>query len=445
MALSPAVPLLPYQRRWVADKARLKAGMWARQTGKTFTTTLEIVLDCLEAASRGTRTRWVILSRGERQAREAMQTVTQHCQAIQLAYQSVETEVQLEATYKALEVELPGGRITALPANPDTARGYSANVALDEFAFHADDRAIWRAMFPIITRGYKLRVMSTPNGRGNKFYEIMTGTDSVWSRHVVDIYQAVAEGLQVNPDELRQAMNDPDGWAQEFELQWIDEGSQWLSWEAINACEHPDAGKPELYSGGPCYVGVDIAARRDLFVIWVLEQVGEILWTREIFEARRLSFAEQQAELDRIFRRYQVVTCYMDQTGMGEMPVEWARRRWGDRVVGVWFTQRAKLDLAQAGRRAYEDRIIRIPAGQLALRTDLASLRRSATPTGGVRLEPVGARDSHADRAWACFLACSAASEGPSEISWRGTGLARAYTTLEDYRLGATVPWGAVV
>ena len=44
----PAV-LYPYQRRYLADRSRFKAGMWSRQTGKTFTTTLEAVLDVLEA------------------------------------------------------------------------------------------------------------------------------------------------------------------------------------------------------------------------------------------------------------------------------------------------------------------------------------------------------------------------------------------------------------
>ena len=32
-------------------------------------------------------------------------------------------------------------------ANPDTARGFSANVFLDEFAFHKDSREIWKALF----------------------------------------------------------------------------------------------------------------------------------------------------------------------------------------------------------------------------------------------------------------------------------------------------------
>ena len=174
----PAVQLYPYQRAWVQDESRFKIAMFARQCGKTFTSTLELALDVVRAEAEGRRTRWVILSRGERQAREAMnEGVKLHLRAMQAGFKEFETE--FSASVRALEVELPGGsRVTALPANPDTARGFSANVLLDEFAFHQDSRAIWKALFPVISKpGLKLRVISTPNGKGNKFYDLMTGKD----------------------------------------------------------------------------------------------------------------------------------------------------------------------------------------------------------------------------------------------------------------------------
>ena len=164
-AIQPALPLYAYQRRWVNDDARFKIAMFARQCGKTFTSTLEIVLDCLRAESQGQRRRWVILSRGERQAREAMnEGVKLHLRAMQAGFKEYETP--FDASVRSLEVELPGGsKITALPANPDTARGYSANVFLDEFAIHKDSRGIWGALFPVVSRGLlKLRVTSTPMG-----------------------------------------------------------------------------------------------------------------------------------------------------------------------------------------------------------------------------------------------------------------------------------------
>ena len=67
--------LYPYQQRWLDDeRSRFKIGMFARQTGKTFTTALEIVDELRGGPSWIARhVRWVILSRGERQAREAME------------------------------------------------------------------------------------------------------------------------------------------------------------------------------------------------------------------------------------------------------------------------------------------------------------------------------------------------------------------------------------
>lgn len=416
-----AVPLYGYQRKWFLDRSRFKIGMFARQTGKTFTTTLEIVDRCFEAASQGRRDRWVILSRGERQAKEAMdEGVKLHAKAYQLGFQAAEFDWQgEEGTHRAMEVTFPhGSKVTALPANPDTARGFSSNAFLDEFAIHKDSKAIWGALFPVISKGWDLRVTSTPKGKGNKFYELMTGKDDVWSRHTVDIYQAVADGLDRNVEELHAGMGDQDLWEQEFELKWLDEASAWLSYDLIMSCEDPGAGDPENYQGGPCFVGVDIGRRNDLFVIDVEELVGDVLWERERIELKRASFATQDAALDEVMRRYRVVRVCMDQTGMGEKPVEDAQGRYGeDRIEGVLFTGPNKLVMATAGKQRFEDRTVRIPEGQPALRSDLHKLRKVSGPTGAPRF--VAERDDdHADRTWAKFLAINAAAGMVEEYSY---------------------------
>lgn len=411
----------PYQQSWIANDSRFKVGMFARQTGKTFGTTFELAKDCQLADIEGKRARWVILSRGERQAKEAMEEgVKRHCQAMGAVIKSTEGEWRGEASYKALEVVFPNGsRITALPANPDTARGFSANVFLDEFAFHADSRKIWTALFPVISAGWKLRVVSTPNGKSNKFYDLMTGNDALWYRQTTDIYQAVADGLPRNIDELRTALGDEDAWSQEYELKWLDEASAWLSYELINACESDHAGLEDLYTGGPCFVGVDIAARNDLFVIYILEAVGDVLWTRDIIVRKRITFQEQDALLAEVFKRYRVTRCCMDQTGMGEKPVEDAMRKHGSsRVEGVLFTGPNKLTMATLGKEAFEDRKIRIPLGDNALRADLHKLQKITGPTGTPRFVAESDSTGHADRTWACFLALNAAQSGIIEYAY---------------------------
>lgn len=437
VAPSPVINFLPYQRAWIADESRFKIGMFGRQTGKTFSTGGECADDCFRAWAEDRRTRWVILSRGERQAAEMMtEVIKPFTKAFYEVYNTLvkggeprfeENEFRApqekgpDAVYKALEVAFPNGsRITALPANPDTARGFSANVILDEFAFHAKSREIWAALFPVISKGkQKLRVISTPNGKGNKFYELMTAADTVWSRHVVDIYQAVAQGLDRDIDMLRRGMADEDAWAQEYELKWLDEASAWLDYDLISDAESPLAGKSENYTGGPCFLGVDIAARNDLFVIWVDELVGDVLWTREVIARRRISFAEQDALLDEVMRRYRVIRVCMDQTGMGEKSVEDAKRRHGQsRVEGVLFSVTTKLDMATKLKERFQDRKKRIPAGDPVLRADLHAIKSQVGVTGIRRLVADGETDGHADRFWAGALAATAAHMGESAYEY---------------------------
>lgn len=429
---TPAVPLFGYQRKWFLDRSRFKLGKFARQTGKTFTTTLEIVDDCYEHVLQQRRTRWVILSRGERQAREAMnEGVKLHAQAYGIALQPTEFDWAGSAgSYRALEVEFPGGaKITALPANPDTARGFSSNVFLDEFAFHKDSDAIWKALFPVISAGWKLRITSTPNGKSGKFYELDTANDrgptaslhegrrTPWSRHIVDIYQAVADGLPRDIEELRAGIADEDAWAQEYELKYLDEASAWLSYDLIASCEDDAAGNREAYQGGPCFVGRDIGRRNDLHVITVLELVGDVLWERERIEQKRATFATMDMAFDEVMARYTVARACIDQTGMGEKVVEDAQRRYGGVVEGVLFTSASKLIMANAGKERFEDRKVRIPAGDVRYRADLHKLRKIAGPTGTPRF--VAERDDdHADRTWALFLAFNAAA-GMDGARWR--------------------------
>ncbi len=422
--------LYPYQQRYLRDASRFKAGMWSRQTGKTFTTTLEAVLDVLEAEAEGRISRWTILSVSRDRALDAMDNgVKLHLRAIGQAFEALDVPLDVDELAHVVRIGSRGSYIRAVASKPSTARGMSDNLILDEFAHHQDNRAIWTALLPVVSRpDLKLRVISTPNGRGDKFYEIMTASDSPFSRHVVTIHDAVADGLPRNIEELKRALGDPAAWAQEFECQFVDEATAWLPYDLIDACEDPAA--PGRYEGGPVYVGMDFAARGDLTVIAVLEQVGDVLWLRELVELRGVSFAAQLAELDRIMRDYRVVRAALDQTGMGEMPVQEARRRHGAyRIEGVLFSPARKLDMATALKEAMEDRRLRLPAGRPELRADLHSVQRVAGPTGAPRLVAERSEAGHADRFWALALAVSAAAE---------PGLAYGYESVAKRGLYAT-------
>ncbi|MDE2104762.1 MAG: terminase family protein, partial [Patescibacteria group bacterium] len=240
--ISPLAGLLPYQRAWIDDAARFKIGLMARQTGKSWTSAMEAVRDCLER-----KTTWVCMSAGERQSLEWMAKVREHIDAFKVALAGYEEDRGglSEALLKMAEARFPNGaRILAIPANPATARGYSANILLDEFAHHEDPDAIWRAIYPSISNPlkgvFKIRVVSTPNGLGNKFADLWNKSPN-WSKHHVDIYEAVKAGLPVNLDELKAGLDDPEGWAQEYECQFLDAAAVLLPYELIAGCESAEA------------------------------------------------------------------------------------------------------------------------------------------------------------------------------------------------------------
>lgn len=449
--IDPIIKFLPYQKAWMEDQSRYKVGMMTRRGGKTFGTMGEVAADCTQAEIERRITKWTILSRSEDTASEAIKGALEpmirayyavlgglarkakpefsegvfidpaHEQTITAGDKTATIEVP-EARYKTFEVNFPGGsRVKALSASPNAARGFGGNLILDEFAFHKNPRAIWAAAFPVAARGgHKIRVISTPNGKGNKFYDLMTANDAVWSRHECDIYEAVRQGLDVDIDEIRAGLSDEDIWAQEFELKWLDEGTAWLDYDLISANEHPAAGLPALYQGGPCFSGEDIAARNDLFVLPVFEAVGDVLWLREMVVRKRISFAEQDAIRAEMFQKYRIVRHRMDQTGMGEKPVEDAKRHHGeDRVEGVLFTTPNRLDLATRLKEAMQDRKARIPAGDVVLRADLHSIQSSVGPTGARRLVADGETDGHADRFWAMALAVSGSTSTYQAYDYR--------------------------
>lgn len=84
---------------------------------------------------------------------------------------------EFELANKSLLKFQNGCKIYSLSSNPDSARGFTGNIYLDEFAMipSKDSFEIWRALYPSITKG-KSRIVatSTPKGRVGKFYDLCT-------------------------------------------------------------------------------------------------------------------------------------------------------------------------------------------------------------------------------------------------------------------------------
>ncbi len=449
--MQPAVPLYAYQKREMLNRSRFKHRRWARQTGKSFIFTLESVDDCNEH-----KTDWLFLSRGERQSKKLIATAKMHAQAYDIAAEEIESDYEVDGRqYKMSELHFPNGStITGLPANPDTARGWSANVLLDEFAFHKDSRAIWTALFPTITRGYKMRVVSTPNGKQNKFYELES--NEKFDHDVVDIHRAFAEGLElrdedgraITPEELIAAMGDDEAAAQEYLVQYIDEATAYITYELINECEDPeieimpswaalllqkaqagfdlyretkveqDLDASDIFAsvefGGELYLGVDIGRRRDLTVLWLDEKIGRIVKPRAVISLARTPFYQQRLVLHALLGLSKLRRAQIDQTGIGAQLAETAQIKFGAwKVEGVDFTSANKEAIAGRFKESLEDHRRVLPADS-KIRNSIHSVKRYSTPTGHFRFDAERTDETgHADYFWAGALSESAAA-GPT-------------------------------
>lgn len=388
--------LLPYQQAWVNDKSQLKIWLASRQIGKSFSLAMEAVTEALE-----TKCNNLILSSSERQSKEVMQKVYSH-----LRYLKVRSDEIIKAGRETKEeVALPNGsRIISLPANPDTVRGFSGNVFLDEFAFHKDTREIWKAMYPATTRGYKLRVASTPNGKSNMFYDIWQRNDQ-FTKHMTDIYTAKAQGLDVDIEKLREGTADPDAWAQEYECQFIDEATAYITYEMITACEDEGASidLPEgfEFAGRELYMGVDVGRKKDLTVIWLWEKVGDVFWTRMIKRLHKAPFRLQMDVLS-MFMPFVRRAC-IDATGLGMQLAEEMTTKYGSKAEAVTFSNAVKEDLAVTFRRRFEDRQLRIPIDR-DIREDIHSVKKFTTAAGNIRFDAERTEQGHADHFWAGAL-----------------------------------------
>ena len=110
----------------------------------------------------------------------------------------------------------------------------------------------------------------------------------------VTIHEAVAGGLAADVEVLREAMGDPLSWRQEFECEFVDEATAFLTHELITRCVDRSLSKAVDWErlgdrSARIYFGADVARRGDWAVIWLWEAVGDLYVTRGVIEMRDTS------------------------------------------------------------------------------------------------------------------------------------------------------------
>lgn len=423
----PRSILLEYQFVPFHDRSRFKFQLQSRQTGKDFTMEGEAVEDALAHS-----TEWMIAAPSERQALDSLDQAKLWAEAFDLHIKDVLEEREGNTSQhllKSAEVLCENGsRLRAVPGKPDTVRGRSCNVILTEFDFFENPAATWRAILPSITnplRGgeKKVRIGTTPNGRGGAGEKIWNKADGVhmqWSRHLVTIYHAVLMGLPVNIAQIKEALDDPDGFAQEFLCEFLDSTNVLLPYEIIQLAESIEATEcwtlDEAGTASNTFIGIDFGRSNDPTVAWTLQRVGDILWTREVLVLDKTSTPDQERILsDRIAASNRSCFDYTGPgVGLGDYMVEKHKRYRPEahefgKVELCTFTSKFKREIFPKLRRAFEAPTkLRIPISTV-IREDLHEMKQ-VIQNGEYNYWAARTKDGHSDRCTALALAVRAAS-----------------------------------
>lgn len=451
----PAEPdaiFLPYQSAWIADASRLKLMEKGRQIGLSWSTAYA----CDErTAMQGARFDQWVSSRDDLQARLFIEDCKQWAKIMSIAAQDLgEVVIDPDTRLSAYVLEFASGRrIHSMSSNPDAQAGKRGGRVLDEFALHPDPRKLWSIAYPGITWGGCLEVISTHRGSHNFFNQLIreineNGNPKKISHHRVTLQNALDQGFlyklqQMLPaDDERQTMTeaeyfdwvragcaDEESFQQEYMCNPADDDAAFLEYDLIMAAEYAAESRWNQFEGRQIFIGVDIGRKKDLTVLWVIEKLGDVLYTRHIECLQNMRKSEQEAVLRPWFARAQRIC--IDATGLGIGWADDAQDRFGSyRVEAVTFTPAVKEQLAYPIRSAMEDRRIRIPHDP-EIRADLRQVTKQVTAAGNVRFTAERTADGHADRFWALGLAIHAAGGPVVEIDYQSTG-PRASVALND-------------
>jgi hypothetical protein len=225
----------PYQQKLLLDESKRIYVCWSRQSGKSATLAARMVQRCLQFP----RTLRLIVAPGLRQSMIMMDK-------IQDFIYNMPKPVRRETIGKMQRTTIRfnnGSRIVALPNSPNLLRGYSAAECLcDEAAFFRDDELIfYNVLYPMLqTTDGSLIVSSTPWGKNTVFYKFSQNPD--FSKHHIT-WEDVVKANLAKPsfiEEMRRSMP-MDRFRREFDAEFTEDETSFLSQDLITRCINPDA------------------------------------------------------------------------------------------------------------------------------------------------------------------------------------------------------------
>lgn len=407
-----------YQLRFLFDDAQSITVTASRQVGKSLVLALRAVLQALSEQER----HQYLISRSQAQADSLMAKVKKWVRWIEKIINRPVINRDGENN-KSCATFVNGSEIRSLPCSPDSARGYTGDVIIDEAAFLPSAGDMRDAAFGIASLDHYRKILaSTPMGDRGLFHDYARGPlGKDWSHHTITVHEAVKDGQMLNIEKLR-AERTVDAFAQEYECAFLSDAASYfprdmleaatLTYEAIQ-----QAVKAEREKLARVYGGVDIGRKNDLTALaWCGKTDKGRFASGRVEALSKTPFDEQEEWLALQFRTHKPrpARIWMDEGGLGMHMTENLSRRFPGMVEGVNFSATDfKRQLVETARMLFEQGKLGIDPEDRDTLLELNSIRRKLTPSGRLTYEVdgQGAIEGHADRATARLLAICAAFE----------------------------------
>lgn len=443
---------LQYQKDWINDHSRIKVLEKSRRIGGTYMESFEDVEDIVlkrEYVKGRPVTNVYFSSKDELAGKEYIQYCVKWAKVFNVAAHDLgEQIIDEEKGVKALVLQFDnGGVIHALSSNPYAFNSKGGKIVWDETALHKDQKSMWSGAKPAAMWGYPIRILSTHKGLKTLFYQFVQDIKdgkSDWSLHTVDIFRAVEDGLvdkilnkkttkeerEAWLEQERKDCRDEDIWQEDYCCNPRDSTTAYFTYELIRQCEregHLLTFEELINYKGELFAGWDVAAIRDLSVLFILEKIGLQYIVKHIRAMEKIRTSTQKKIIESYLWMPNLRRICIDQTGMGIPITTDLEDLFGTtKVEGVTFTNASKEVMATTLKGAFEDVSVIIPP-ETILRDSIHSICKTVTVSGKNRYDADRTdKTGHADHFWALALGYHAANSKAAGKQWANS----------------TTPWG---
>ena len=439
---------IPYQRGWIADRARVKLWEKSRRIGASYSEAAASVLEAAKSREAGGQSSFYLSYN-----KEMTQQFVKDSALWAKKFNAVAGEMEefiLRDEDKDITVYrirfASGFDILGLPSEPRSLRSKQGRVIIDEAGFVDDLPELMKAAMALLMWGGSVRVMSTHNGEDNPFNELIQDVRAgrkKYNVHRTTLDDALSDGLykticrttgQIWTREKEEAWRAGliadygDGADEELFCIPTKSSGAYLTRPLIESCMEP--GVPVLRWTPPAkdfvdwpleqaekatrewldehvgpllaalpqerkhYFGQDFGRSGDLSIVWpATEEVNLDLTTPFVLELFNCPHRTQEQILFYIVDRLpQFSGGALDARGNGSALAESARQKYGPSYIAeVMISEGWYREIMPKLKARFEDRTMTAPKDEGIL-SDLRSLR---VVRGVARVPETRSKDAH--------------------------------------------------